>query len=99
MENCHKWAKDYMKHKFTKVLFTDKTHATLDGPDGWGKGLVANGCVSLSCLWCQQGGGIIIWAGYIDGIIVGPWRVPIRVKITAETNMIFLKEHVNPWLK
>ena len=29
-----KWAKENMKADFSKVLFTDKSRATLGGPDG-----------------------------------------------------------------
>lgn len=30
--------KDNMKMNFCKVLITEETHATFDGPDGWNKG-------------------------------------------------------------
>ena len=32
-----------MKTDMNKVIFTDETRATLDGPDGWGKDWVASG--------------------------------------------------------
>ena len=54
-----------------KVIFTDETRATLDGPDGWGKGWVANG-QERHCRFKRQQGGdsIMIWAGKVgDGLI------------------------------
>ena len=80
------------------VLFIDVTRATLDGPHGWSKGSVANGCASSSCLRRQQGGGgIMIQAGIIDDIMVDPWRVPEGIQITAETYIAFWKENLEPW--
>ena len=43
----------------------------------------------------QGGGGIMIWAGIIDVIMVGPYRVSEGVKITAEKYIAFLKEHLD----
>ena len=37
------WAKKYMKVDFSKVIFTDECHATLDGPDGWSRGWIIKG--------------------------------------------------------
>lgn len=38
------WARKYMKLDMKcVVLFTDKSQATLDRPDGWAKGWVING--------------------------------------------------------
>ena len=69
-----------------KVVFTDETRATLYGPDGWSKGWVADGCGSSNCLRRPQGGGgIMIWAGTIHGMMVSPWRVSEEIQITAET--------------
>ena len=34
------WARDNMKTDFSKVIFTDESRVTLDGPDGWSKGWV-----------------------------------------------------------
>ena len=36
--NRLKWAEDYTKTDFSKVLFTYEPRATLDGPVGWSKG-------------------------------------------------------------
>jgi len=95
-----KWAKENMKVDFSKVLFIDETRATLDGPDGWSKGWVVNGRDPHHRFRRQQGGGgIMIWAGIIGGIMVGPWRVPEGTKITADAYIAFLKEHLESWLK
>ena len=100
IQMCMKWAKKNMKVDFSKVLFTDETRATLDGPDGWSKGWVVNGRDRHQRLRRQQGGGgIMIWAGIIGGIIVGLWRVPDGTKITADAYIAFLKEHLESWLK
>ena len=86
-----------MTTNFTQVILTDETRAAFDGPDGWSTGSVANGCVSSRR---QQGGGrIMIWAGIIDDIIVGPYKVSEVVKITAETYIAFLNLHLEPWFK
>ena len=34
------WARDNMTRDFSKVIFTDESRVTLDGPDGWPKGWV-----------------------------------------------------------
>ena len=41
----------------------------------------------------------MIWAGMIDDIIVGPWRVSEEKQITAETYIAILKEHLESWFK
>ena len=64
-----------MKTDLSKIVFTDQTRATLDGKDGWSKGWVAIGCASSSRLRPQGGGGIIIWARIIDGIMIDPFIV------------------------
>ena len=50
--------------------------ATLDGPDSWSKGWIVNERDRLQCLRRQRGGGgrggITIWDGIIEGIIIGP---------------------------
>ena len=70
--------------QFLIVLFTDSSHATLDGPDVWSKGWVINGEDCHQHLRHQEGGGgIMIWAGIIGGFMVGPWILPDGTKITA----------------
>ena len=57
-----------MATNFSNVVFTDGTRATLDGPDGRSKGWVITGCARSSHLRSPQGGGgIMIWAGIING--------------------------------
>ena len=48
----------------------------------------------------QQGGeGIMIWAGIIYDIMVGPWRDSEGTQIAAEKYTALLKEHQEPWFK
>ena len=43
------------------VIFTDEMRAALNGPDGWGRGWVAN-CQEHHCFVChQQGGSVMMW--------------------------------------
>ena len=71
-----------MTTNFSMVIFTEETRATLDGPDGWNKGWVANERARSSRLRRQQGGGgIMIWTGIIDGIMVGPWKVSEGIQL------------------
>ena len=61
---------------------------------------MANRCASSRRLRRPQGGGgIMIWAGIIEGITVRPWRVYEGIQITAETYIEILKEHLEPWFK
>ena len=38
----------------------------------------------------------MIWAGIVDGITVGLWRVSEEIQVTAETYIAILKEHPEP---
>lgn len=81
-----KWAEEYMKIDFSTVLFTDECRATLDGPDGWSKGWVSIGGNRPHRLRRQQGGGgVMFWAGIVDGTMVGPWKVPDGIQMTSKT--------------
>ena len=42
MKRRVEWAKTTMKNDFSCIIFTDECGATLDGPDGWSKGWLAN---------------------------------------------------------
>lgn len=99
-QNRLKWAEDYMKTDFSKVLFTDECRATLDGPDGWCKGWVAVGRDRPHRLRRQQGGGgVMFWAGIVGNMMVGPWKVPDGVKMTSLAYIDFLKDNFQPWFK
>lgn len=41
----------------------------------------------------------MIYAVIIGGIMVGRRRVPDSIKITADAYIVFLKEHLESWLK
>ena len=82
-----------MKTNFKNVLFTDKSWATLDGPDGWMSGWLLNGTMPQGKIrWQQDGGGVMIWAGIINNQIVGPFRVPDGVTMCAKSYVDFLKK-------
>ena len=82
------------------VLFTNETRATLDGPNGWGKGWDGNGQERYTHFRRQQGrGGVIIWAGIIGDELVGPVRVPEGVKITSAAYCQLLESVLLPWLE
>ena len=77
------WLKEYMKLNFETVIFTDKCRAALDGPDGRGQAWVRTGMPIPIRMWCQQGGGgVMFWAGIVHDTLVGSLRVPEGVKIS-----------------
>ena len=93
------WAETYKKIDFSKVLWTDECRVTLDGPDGWFKGWVLNDTPVKTKIRRQQGGGgIMIWAVIIDDQIVGPYRLPKVVKLTAVFYCQFLGKYLVPFL-
>lgn len=93
------WAKSYMKQDMKCVLFTDETRATLDGPDGWSKGWVGiGGKLHHRFRRHQGGGGVMLWAGIIDGEVVGPTLVQDGVKINSVNYCALLDECLVPWL-
>ena len=51
--NRLEWAEKYMKTDMELVIFTDEKRATLDRPDRWGRGWVAN-CQKPQCLYIRQ---------------------------------------------
>jgi len=100
MESRLQWARQHMKTDMKMVLFTDESRATLDGPDGWGKGWVGNGQERHTSFRRQQGGGgVMIWAGIIGDELVGPVRVPDGVKITSVAYCQLLESALLPWLE
>lgn len=93
------WAQKYMKTDFQQVLFTDESRATLDGPDGWAKVWSPKGDPMPYRIRRQQGGGgVMFWAGIVGDELLGPFRVPDSVKLTSQTYIQFLEEHLSPWL-
>ena len=93
------WARQYLKMDMSRVLFTDESRATLDGPDGWSNGWLYFGDERHQRLRRQQGGGgVMIWAGIIGDKLVGPYRIPQGVKVTSAAYCQFLQEVFVPWL-
>lgn len=94
-----KWAKKYMKTDFRKVLFTDESRFTLDGPDGWARGWVCKQRDSRQFVKRQQGGGgIMIWAGIVGSELVGPFKVEDGVKMNSKSYCDFLEQNLFEWL-
>lgn len=92
------WARSYMKYPSNKILFSDETRASLDGPDHWQKGWVLRGEPKPVRYRRQQGGGgLMLWAGIIDDEIFGPFRVAEGVKMTSKTYTKFLEENLLPF--
>ena len=79
-----KWATDYMKCDFSKVIFTDECRATLDGPDGFSRGRIGHGFETPLRLRRQQGGGVVMfWAGICGQTLIGPFFVEEGVKMDS----------------
>ena len=55
------WAKKYTKIDFSKVIITDESGGTFDGPDGLAKGgVLSNSNVAVAKRRQQRGGNVII---------------------------------------
>ena len=94
------WAQKYMKLSMKYILFTDKSRATLDGPDNWSKGWVVFGHQHPTRICRQQrGGGIMIWAGIINNQIVSPVRILEGVKLTPVAYCNLLGSVLMEWLE
>lgn len=77
------------------VLCTDKMRVTLDGPNGWPYGWVADRHHTPIRLKRQQGGGgIIIWAGINNSELVGPIRMEDGLKMNPRNYCKFLGGHL-----
>ena len=51
-------------------------------------------------LRCQQGGGgVMIWAGIVGKVLVGPFRIPEDVKLNSIACIDVLQENSIPWNK
>ena len=78
---------------FRRVTFTDECRATLDGPDGFCREWLHTETEIPCRLRRQQGdGGVMFWAGIMYNKIVGPFRVPERVKMGSNSYQFFLRQ-------
>lgn len=94
------WAERYVKQDFTKVIWTDETRVSLDGPDNWSSGWVIKGRKSETRVKRQQGGGgIMVWGAMCGETFIGPFRVPEGVKINRYTYCQLLEDCFVPWLE
>ena len=94
------WARENLKTDFSKVIFTDESRVTLDGPDGWSKGWVLCDKEAPPRLRRQQGGGgIMIWAGIVDDKVIGPFKVDEGVKLNSDNYCALLEGTFFKWYK
>ena len=92
------WANKYLKCDFKDVIFTDECGATLDRPDGFGMGWLADGAVRPFRSRSQQGGGgVMFWAGIVQSTLVGPFFVEDGVKLNSANYVEFLNSNFMPW--
>lgn len=76
------WARKNLKTDFSKVIFTDESRVTLDGPDGWSREWILDERETPTRLRRQQGGGRnMIWAGIVGNKVIGPFKVVDGVKL------------------
>ena len=95
-----KWARQYLKQDFSKVIWTDESRVTLDGPDGWSRGWILPGKQPETMMRRQQGGGgIMIWAGIVGSSLVGPFMIPEGVKVNKEVYCNLLQDSFLPWFQ
>ena len=86
-----------MKQDFDKVMFTDECLATLDGPDGFSRGWVLNKLEIPFRLPRQQGGGGVMFRAAILGSkLIGPFKVPDSVELTAFKYTEYLEQNLIP---
>ncbi|KAF4651908.1 hypothetical protein FOL47_011357, partial [Perkinsus chesapeaki] len=94
------WASENMKTEFKYVIWTDEARVSLDGPDGWARGWIADGSPIPSRNKRQQGGGgLMIWVGMVDGRVIGPVRMKPGVKLNSEKYTELLEDSLFSWLK
>ena len=96
-ESSVEFAVNYMKQGFDKIMFTDEYRATLDGPDGFLRGLVLNKLdIPVRLRQQQGGGGVMFLAASLGSKLIGPFKVPDGVKMIAFTYTEFLKQNLVP---
>ena len=84
VQKCLKWAEDNMKVNFSsKILLMDKYCAIFFCSDNWCKGWVVSSQDHQHLRSQQGGGGIMIWASIIGGIMVGLRKAPDGIKMIA----------------
>ena len=86
-----------MKQDFDKIIFTDECRATLVGPNEFSRSWVLNKLDIPVRLRRQQGGeGVMFWAAILESKLIGPFKVPDGVKMTAFTYTEFLEQSLIP---
>ena len=71
-----KWMRKYKRMDFPYVIFINKCHATVDGPDEWAK------CwISLTIVLQAQHCPVMFWPPVNDGGSIRPFQIENVVKI------------------
>ena len=100
MHNHLNWARENLKTDFSKVIFTDESRVTLDGPYGWSKGWVLCDKEAPPRLRKQHGGGgIMMWAGIVNDKVIGPFKVDEGVKLNSDNYCALLEDTFFKWYK
>ena len=84
---------------FSSVIFTNKCHATVDGPDEWIKCWISSNHSPpppVRVRHYQGRGGVIFWSAIID-VVVRQFRIENGVKIDSGDYYAFVNEHFTPW--
>ena len=77
-----------------KVVFTDESRCTLDGPDGWDKiWLLKDSDTPIRFKRQQGAGGIMILAGIYNNKVIRPFLIPQGIKINYESYIQLLKKN------
>lgn len=85
-----------MKIDCSKVIFTDESRVTFDGPDRW---ILSNLDMSVAKRRQQRGSSFIIQAGIVDQTIIGPFKVDEGVKLNSDNYCDFIKKIFFAWYK
>ena len=73
------WAEKYIKQDFTRVIWSDDTRVSLEGPDNWSSDWVIIKSQSETRVKRQQwGGGIMVWGAMCGETLIGPFSVQIN---------------------
>lgn len=96
-----KWAEKHMKTNFENVIFSDECRASLDGPDGFGKGWISKKSdVHLYNRFKRQqgGGGVMFWGAIHGNNLIGPHRIPDGQKIDSKQYIDMIKAKLFPYI-
>ena len=79
-----KWVRKYKKIDLFNVIFTNKYHSTLDGPDEWAKYWISSNHCSHVRVRHQQGRRrVMFWPAITDDGSIRPFRIENGVTIDS----------------